>query len=139
MEIRPLTRADTAWVLNVWQWCEQHLGSMDVTGKIVWHRWLVGRNPREHFIGIEGLAFAHYLVRARDGGRTLYNVGVHPRARRQGLGRALLNAAGYPMRLKTNEDNVASQAFYRALGFEPDGHATTRDGRLMLCFQKVAP
>lgn len=57
--------------------------------------------------------YCEYRAR-RDGWRTIYSVAVQ--AQGQGIGRALVNAVGAPVRLKCPVDSGAN-AFYRAIGF----------------------
>jgi ribosomal protein S18 acetylase RimI-like enzyme len=81
--------------------------------------WLAEREGR-----VVGAAMAGY-----DGHRGwLYSVGVHPEARRAGLGARLVSEAeqalaalGCPkVNLQVYAENAAAQAFWRSVGYRPD-------------------
>lgn len=128
-EIRPLGPADREWVLRLWKPMSNILGSIPST---VWWRWENGNSPNEHFIGIPEQAFAHYRV-LKTGYRNLYEIGVAESARRKGYGKALLDYIGYPMMLKTDEDNHVSRAFYKANGFRLVMIGKSKDGKRSMC------
>lgn len=96
---------------------------------IVLKEWAEGRAPRDVFIGISEEAFAHYVVRKKDGVKVLREIGVTEGARRKGYGSALLGMIGLPLELKTDEDNEASNAFYQNHGFKLVGKKRSRDGK----------
>lgn len=61
----------------------------------------------------------------------IHHLYVSPGRQRQGIGRALLQAAGWPrlpLRLKCLARNEAALAFYRAHGFVETGTGTADDG-----------
>jgi GNAT superfamily N-acetyltransferase len=130
-----LTLADKPWVIRIWKHYEHILGTDP--GVIWWRAWNpLPKNAR--WIGIPELAFAHYLTRQRDGVKVLYEVAVDPAAKRQGLGKELLAAIGYPMELKTNADSAESNSFYQRLGFSLAGQKTSTDGtRLFNIYRRL--
>lgn len=78
--------------------------------------------------------FVHWRIRSRGpaaGERYVEQIVVAPAARRRGVGRALLEGVGRPVRLKTDADNNHSNDFYRALGFTLAGRVPSRAGRLV--------
>ena len=105
---------DKDWVLRVWKPAAKVLG---VDAGTIWYRWVTYAPANEHWIGVREVAFAQYRQR-RDGVKVLYSIGVAPVAKRQGLGRRLIEHIGFPMELKTDADHAESNAFYRKLGFK---------------------
>jgi ribosomal protein S18 acetylase RimI-like enzyme len=126
-EVVVLGPEDRDWVLRVWKPSSKILGN----GSAAWYRCFQKLSPRERFIGIREVAFAHYNERL-DGVRTLYEIAVHPDHKRQGHGGRLLRAIGFPIQFKTDADNEESNSFYRALGFTFVGQAPSRNGKKML-------
>lgn len=110
MGIRLAKSADEAWIKSFWP-TDQFWDF----GRIWWRYWHQ-RSPGEYWLVIPECAFAHYKVKAR-GGKTLYEIAVHPDFRRQGHASRLLAQIGTPLSLKTNADHPDSNAFYQALGF----------------------
>jgi [ribosomal protein S18]-alanine N-acetyltransferase len=93
-------------------------------------RYLVARGDDATVVAEAGGELLGVLVLSfRTGGRGLriYSLGVHPRARRRGVARVLLEyAVRYAelnrlevMRLEVRADNRAAIALYRAFGFLP--------------------
>lgn len=110
-KFRPATPDDKTWVFELFALYKQ-LG-----GGPAWFRFWQAKNPREHWIvNDDKTAFCHYLV-ALDGTRSVYEIVVHPTVQRTGLGTAMLETVGTPVRLKTNLENEASNAFYAKSGF----------------------
>lgn len=89
----------------------------------------------------EYLPVADFVVAEDDEGRAVGFMGLtgrnidalflHPRAHRQGIGRALVDhavaTAGPVLTVDVNEQNRGAVAFYRHLGFEPVGHSELDD------------
>jgi ribosomal protein S18 acetylase RimI-like enzyme len=93
-------------------------------------RYLVARGDDATVVAEAGDELLGVLVLSfRTGGRGLriYSIGVHPRARRRGVARLLLEyAVRYAeqhrlelMRLEVRSDNRAAIALYRTFGFLP--------------------
>ena len=93
-------------------------------------RYLVARGDDATVIAEAGGEMLGVLVLSfRTGGRGLriYSLGVHPRARRRGVARVLMDyAIRYAelnqlevMRLEVRADNRAAIELYRAFGFQP--------------------
>lgn len=133
VKIEAAVPADQKWVGKLFDANKAILGN--VSGGTVFWRWRAGLNPREHVVVIRPeLAFAHYLVR-KDGTRVLYEMAVTAEAKRQGLGRAILEHIGRPIELKTDADNQESNAFYRRMGLVCVGQKTGGSGKVMNVFQ----
>jgi GNAT superfamily N-acetyltransferase len=138
--VRGLEPTDTEWLKRVWTSVEADIGSWFVVGARAWYVYQKARTStphkvaREHWVGVEGAAFAHYRVRARDGVAVLGEIGVLPAARRQGFARALVGSMPRPLELKTDATNLASNAFYVSLGGVLMGRARAKsDQRRALC------
>ena len=93
-------------------------------------RYLVARGDDATVVAEAGDELLGVLVLSfRTGGRGLriYSLGVHPRARRRGVARVLMDyAIRYAelnqlevMRLEVRADNRAAIELYRAFGFQP--------------------
>lgn len=125
---------DQKWVAKLFDLNKSILGNVG-GGTVLW-RALNSGNPREFFIVIPEVAFAHYLVRARDSVRVLYEIAVHPDHKRKGLATRLLSEIGMPCELKTDADHGESNNFYLALGFKKMGYKTAASGKKMAIYQK---
>lgn len=134
--IRILTESDAEWFRVLWRKVEPQLGELWTTGGPTFHRWLVDTNLRHRIDGIEPVAFVHYLIR-KDGGKTIYDIAVDPDHRGQGLGKALVEHVGFPVRLSTNVDNEGSNAFYRALGFRLTRREVSKSGHLKNVYERA--
>lgn len=121
--IRRLTEEDHAWFQTVWKESPELGGSAGVA----WHRWTLDKSGRHRIDGMENIGFVDWLLR-QDGGRTINNVAVGAAFRRQGFARRLVEHVGRPVRLVTNADNFASNAFYSALGFVLLGRKPKKNG-----------
>jgi ribosomal protein S18 acetylase RimI-like enzyme len=126
--IRPYQSADEAAVVALWRECgltrPQNDPHKDIARKLrVNPEWfLVGETRAGKIVGS--------VMAGYEGHRGWINyLAVAPRARRQGLGRALmaaaeqrLRAAGCPkINLQVRPDNSAAIAFYERLGFRVEG------------------
>ena len=114
-KFRPATPDDKQWVIDLFVATGQ-LGDKHVANS-QWFRFWQAKNPREHWIvDNNNSAFCHYLV-ALDGTRSIYEIAVAQNARRTGLGKAMIEQVGVPVRCKTDVTNVTSNAFYASAGF----------------------
>lgn len=85
------------------------------------------KNPVTFALRADGLGFVMAWVLVGEG--EILTLAVVPEARRQGVGEALVAAAGaaavsrgaVAMRLEVAEDNAAARALYAKLGFEEAG------------------
>ncbi len=110
--IEPVTQEDKAWIEPLFNLNKAILGPFSVA----WFRYWSSQNPRDKWVKIQGIAFAHFLEKKEDGS-TLYEIAVNPEQKRKGHGRALIEYIPKPILLKTDFDNEESNQFYRALGF----------------------
>lgn len=97
-------------------------------------RWLQNGATNERIIVVEPLAFAHYRIK-KDGSRVLYEIAVDVAAKRQGLGRLLMERVGRPVMLKTDRDHAESNAFYKSLGLSLAGVTVARSGKRLNVWQ----
>lgn len=136
--IRPARPEDVEWVRPIFDVADHVLGK-GFFGTIWWRFWNQ-RNGEEHWVVIPKLGFAHFKVR-KDGWKVVYEIATAPEAKRQGVGRRLLDFIGTPMELKTDADHEESNAFYRRCGFYPAGLKRSRDGkkRLRIWVKPCAP
>lgn len=131
----PVTPEDREWVLAVWKECPE-LGEVFTVGAPQFHRFFAEpRNRRHKWVGARPLGFVEWTERL-DGWQTLHNIGVTKEARGTGIGRALVREVPRPVRLSTDVDNVASNAFYKALGFLLMGTKFTRSGKKLNVWEK---
>lgn len=91
----------------------------------------LARNPGLFLVAEEGGQIVGTALGTFDGRRGyLYHVAVVPAAQRRGIARALLAEVearlwalgAEKLHLRTHRDNTGAIAFYRAIGWEPDGH-----------------
>lgn len=126
---------DFEWIKPLFKANESILGAADV---VLWRYNEAKKkdpNKKDLFIVVRPFGFAHFLVK-RDGTRTLYEVAVDSSQKRRGIGKALLDAIGYPMSLKTDADNPESNNFYRKLGFICVGSKFTNSGKKVNVYQR---
>lgn len=129
MDIRMAVPEDEHWLKTIWQ--PQILGGFSPAWWRYWH----SRSEREHWLVIEPLGFVHFYQRL-DGVKRVSEIVVAETARKQGIGRALLDYVGTPITLKTDCDNTASNAFYRRLGFVPAAKVKAKSGKEMMIYEK---
>lgn len=131
MKVVPANQFDLDWITVLFNQNSKILGSASQ----VMYRWLHQRSRGEKMLVIRPYAFAHFNVR-KDGWKTLHEIAVSEAVKRQGYGKALMEAIGYPMQLKTDADNEESNLFYQKLGFACMGQKTTRSGKLVNIYQR---
>jgi len=124
--VRPAQLSDEWWIMPLLKH-EKALGNMTW----VWKRFWEEHAPNEHWVVVRGKGYAHFR-RRNDGWNTLYEIAVMPRQRRKGIASTLIEHIGWPLRAKTDADNVASNAMYFALGFQRSGSRFTKNGKKML-------
>ena len=126
MHIRPYRSDDEAALVDLWQACELtrpwNDARVDIERKLA-------DSPELLLVGeLEGELTASVMV-GYDGHRGWVNyLAVHPAARGNGLGRALMTAAeerllalGCPkVNLQIRDDNEAARGFYEAIGYGRD-------------------
>ena len=122
-QIEPVQDSDFEWIKPLFKLNEGILGSADMT---LW-RYQNGQK-KDQFVVIRPHAFAHFN-RKKNGEVMLYEIAVDPKMKRQGLGKALLDYMGTPMLLKTDADNIESNAFYKKWGFVLLGSKFTKSGK----------
>lgn len=88
-------------------------------GSTWWRYWNGGPARTEHWdkavLGGKIVGFCHWRFRS-DNARSVDDMIVAPEMRRKGIGRALIEAVGTPINLKTDEHSP-SNGFYQSLGF----------------------
>ena len=121
------TESDLSWILSLFAQNSEILGNP---------LWLKNsyRAKRHRLIVVREIAFAHYRV-GKDGLRTLKEIAVSGSHRKQGVGRALIEAIGRPITLKTDADNEGSNRFYKSLSLSLVGQVKTKNGKLMNVYQ----
>lgn len=120
--ILPIDKSDESWIGPLFKLNESILGAFSLT----WYRYWASNNEREQWIKIGEVAFARYLIK-KNGEKTLYEIAV--KEKNKGHGKKLLNYIGYPMELKTDKDNMESNAFYRKCGFICMGSKQSKSGK----------
>lgn len=128
LTIREATPSDSAWVLPLMNSHNRYFWN----GNAIWYRfWHREDTAREYWIVVDpGLGCAHFRIR-HDGCRVLDEIVTAPEARRKGIGRAMIDYIGRPIRLKTDVDNEVSNAFYLSLGFNLVGVVFSKSGKAM--------
>lgn len=136
MDIRLAVPEDETWIKPIWD--EKIFWQFGIIWWRYWNGGYKGKGmikPGEFWIVAEGYGFCHYNQR-RDGWLVVHEIGVDPNARRCGIGGALLDYIGLPITLKTDCDNTASNAFYRAYGMLPAAKVRARSGKWMMIYEK---
>lgn len=140
MRIAPLTDADVAATVALWQRCGLTRPWNDPEADIALAR--RGDNATI-LLGFEGETLAASVLVGHDGHRGwVYYVAVDPNAQGKGHGRAIMDAAESWLRergilklmLMVREENAKVQAFYEAIGYETQPraiYAKWLDGRKM--------
>lgn len=124
LEIRPFQPGDRDGLVALWERCDLRVSYNDPDRDIaLWHA-----SPNaEIFVGTLGERIVASVCIGHDGHRgNPYYVAVHPAARGQGYGAAIMRhaetwlaARGVPkMNVMVRETNEAVCGFYRALGYE---------------------
>ena len=126
LQIRAFQPADEAAVVALWQACgltrPWNNPQRDIQRKLT-------EQPELFLVGLLDGAVVASVMAGYDGTRGwLHLLGVHPSQQRQGLGRALVQAAedrllarGCPkLNLQVRTDNRAVIAFYQRLGYAVD-------------------
>lgn len=121
------TESDLGWILRLFA---QNSG---ILGNPLWLRNSY-RSNGHRLIVVREIAFAHYRI-GKDGLRTLKEIAVSASHRKQGVGRALLEAIGRPIMLKTDADNEESNRFYKSLSLSLVGQVKSKNGKLMNVYQ----
>ena len=122
--IRDISDADEEWVKVLFDKNKSILGSFSMT----WFRFSQSKNENEKWVVIEGIGFAHYLIK-RNGESTLYEIAVDDNYKKKGYGKALLDHIGFPMELKTDSENVESNEFYKKYKFICVGKKKSKNGK----------
>jgi len=128
VDVVQATEQDLPWVLSLFAENSQILGNPF---------WLK-RSYREkghRLIVVREKGFAHYRV-GEGGARTLKEIAVSRSHKKQGIGKALVDAIGRPITLKTDADNAESNMFYESCGFSLVGRVKARSGKLMNVYQR---
>lgn len=127
------TREDAAWIRPIF---EAERAMFWDFGRIWWRYWH-SVAPGEWWLVLRPDAFVHFRKRL-DGMRVVEEIAVAPGARRNGVGRFLLQSIGRPIELKTDAQNLASNAFYQALGFDLiETTAAERGSRLLNLYRRL--
>jgi ribosomal protein S18 acetylase RimI-like enzyme len=98
--------------------------------------WLLNsyNRPNHALLVVRPVGFVHYK-RNTGGMKTIIEMAVSQSAKRSGIGKQLVKAVGRPVSLKTDADNVESNAFYRAMGLMCVGQTRSRSGKTLNVYQ----
>jgi L-amino acid N-acyltransferase YncA len=135
VNVRPMTAADAAVVLAIYQTCLDGANASFETVAPTWSVFDAGRLPEHRYVAADGdavlgwVAVSAVSTRAVYAGVVEHSVYVHPDARGRGIGRALLDAliasteaAGiWTIQSAIFPENTASLALHRAAGFRAIG------------------
>jgi len=140
LKITPITDADVAAVVGLWQRCDLTRPWNDPHADIA----LARRNPNTTILlGRDGAPIVASVMVGHDGHRGwVYYVAVDPERRQQGFGRAIMNAAEdwlrqagiQKLQLMVRPENTRVQAFYESIGYDEQArivYAKWLDGREM--------
>jgi ribosomal protein S18 acetylase RimI-like enzyme len=124
--------ADAPWIDKLLKANQAAFGSLG-GHELFWRLALPG-NSNEHILVIRPVAFVHYR-RNRTGLRVVYEIVVDERSKQRGLGRALMEAVGRPVTLRTDTGNDEANNFYKRIGLVVVGVARKRDGTKLNVYQ----
>jgi ribosomal protein S18 acetylase RimI-like enzyme len=140
LKIAPITDADVAAVVALWERCELMRPWNDPQADIA----LARRNPNATILlGRDGEHIVASALVGHDGHRGwVYYVAVDPERRQHGFGRAIMNAAEdwlrqagiQKLQLLVRPENTRVQAFYESIGYDEQErivYAKWLDGREM--------
>jgi len=130
LKYQELKQNDKNWVNHLWKENKEILGP-----PFPIYNYLKAKAPNEIFLVVPEIAFLHYRVR-RDGETVLYNIAIDISAKRQGLGRKLVELMTPPIILKTDADNEESNQFYKRLGFICLGKKLTKSGKTVNIYKR---
>ena len=129
-EINLISTSDRSWVEGIWK---KNKGIF-MPFEMVWKRYWEAYPSNERWVGVNGLAFAHYRKK-KNKEKTLYEIAV--KEKRSGLGSKLIDYIGYPMLLSTDLNNVESNNFYIKKGFILIARKQSRNGKKTLnCYKR---
>ena len=140
MSIRPARIEDIDMLLDIEQRCFHH----DRLHAPEFRQAIRGKSTVLLVVTLEGRVWGYALLRVLKTRARLLSLAVDPRARRSGLGRALIHAVegqaaargAEHMRLELREKNRGAHALYVSLGYHQDGrlleyYSDKSDARLM--------
>lgn len=125
MEIRTMTTDDYESVYALWCACDG-MGLNDTDDSPAGIARFLARNPETCFVAVEQSAVLGVILAGNDGRRGyIHHMAVYPAHRRQGIGRALLEAALAALRrcgivktaLVVFRDNTDGNGFWERAGF----------------------
>jgi len=128
MIIRKFSRSDEAWIKPIWIQGEK----MGAFGAFffMWSGLVQGRPKGVDAVVCQGKGFMRFVN--KNGVCEVKEIIVAESARRQGVGRALLEELPRPIVLETNEWNESSLLFYKSLGFQQKGSRRTPKGKVLI-------
>lgn len=119
---------DLAWITKLFA------KNSNILGNPFWLESSYGKNGHRLLV-VREKGFLHYRI-SKDGLRTVKEIAVAEEHKKRGIGRALIDAVGKPVTLKTDSDNSESNLFYVACGFLLVGRLKARSGKLMNVYQR---
>lgn len=116
-------------------WVEKIFKQAKVLGNFFWMKQGIERG--HGFLVWRELGFVRFH-KNREGVNVIDEIAVSLEHQRSGIGRSLVDAVPKPIILKTDSDNVKSNAFYKKHGFKLQGKVQNKDGKLFHWWLKCA-
>lgn len=119
--VRVLEPSDWPWVERVFK---QHAKML---GNFFWMKQSYEKGRGRIWV-VPEIGFIH-LTYAKEGITVIQDIAIEKNAQRGGHGKALLSILKGVIKLKTDAENIQSNAFYKKYGFKLVGQVKSRKGK----------
>ena len=110
VKVEPYRQEDLIWIEKIFN---QH---RKLLGNFFWMKGAL-KKSNQKMVVIREKGFCRYRFDKKKNGWVIEELAVDENSQRDGIGKLLLNSIPLPLYLKTDTDNVKSNAFYKKNGF----------------------